>query len=83
MPCPPPVEPDLSRLQLIFDQKRADAEQTYDQLAELSGVSRRTLVYIGTGRSYGELRTWLMLARTWGVPLDELLSPVWDSPTFG
>lgn len=73
----PLVEPDLTQLQQIFNQRRAQAGQTYDQLAEASGVARRTLLYIGTGKSHGELRSWLMLSQTWNIPLDELLGPVW------
>lgn len=52
---------------------------SYDDLADASGLSRRGLLYIGTGRYHGNLSTWLILAKTWDVTLDELLSPVWDT----
>lgn len=59
---------------------------TYDELAEATGLSRRTLLNIGTGTYHGDLRTWLILAKTWEVPLDDLLSNVWpgaDAPSGG
>lgn len=51
---------------------------TYDDLAEASGISRRTLLHISSGKYVGDLRTWVVLARVWQVSLDELLAPVWD-----
>lgn len=51
---------------------------TYDQLAEATGISRRTLVNLGTGTYQGYLRTWLVPSRAWKVSLDELLDAMWD-----
>lgn len=50
---------------------------TYDQLAEASGLSRRTLLNIASGTYVGDLETWLTLSRVWEVSLDELFAPVW------
>lgn len=74
----PLPEPDLTRLRGTFDKARVDAGITYDELAEITGVSRRTLLDIATGRSVGTLRTWVLIARALGTPLDELTAPVWQ-----
>lgn len=52
---------------------------TIDQLAEAAGVHRQTIVHLGGGKYYGDLRTWLKISRALGVGLDELLAPVWES----
>jgi len=52
---------------------------TFDELAELSGVSRQTLINLSQGRHYGDLRTWLKLSAAFGVGLDDLIAPVWES----
>lgn len=74
----PPGEPDLARLQGVLSDHRNRLRMSYDDLAEASGLSRRTLINVGTGQTYGDLRTWLILAKTLDVPLDDLLAPVWD-----
>ena len=43
-----------------------------------SGISRRTLINISTGKYRGDLKTWMILARTWGMSLDGLLASAWD-----
>lgn len=50
---------------------------TFDALAEATGISRRSLLNISGGQSSGDLRTWLILARVWGVSLDELFVSTW------
>ncbi len=49
---------------------------TYDQLAKISGVSRRTLVSIETGSSPGSMETWFRLSAALEVGLDEMFSVV-------
>lgn len=71
-------EPDLSRMRLVFNDFRGRSGLTYDELAEASGISRRTLLHISSGKYVGDLRTWVVLAKVWGVSLDELIAPVWD-----
>lgn len=71
-------EPDLSRLPAIFRERRAVSGLSFDQLAERSGISRRTLINISTGKYRGDLKTWMILARTWGMTLDGLLASAWD-----
>lgn len=53
---------------------------TFDELAAASGLARQTLLNISAGRYYGEVQTWAILARTWGVLLDDLIAPIWDEP---
>lgn len=75
--------PDFEALRLRLSVLRAERGLTYDQLAELSGVSRATLVTIETGAhrsrrpdspsSRGSLETWWRIARALDVPLSELL----------
>lgn len=51
---------------------------TFDELAEASGLARQTLLNLSAGRFYGDLKTWAILAKTWDVPLDDLIAPIWD-----
>ncbi|MFT3861224.1 hypothetical protein [Micropruina sp.] len=39
-------------------------------------MSRQTLLNVSSGKSNGDLRTWLRLSRAFGVGLDELLAEV-------
>lgn len=71
-------EPDLSALRQAFTELRREADMTYDELAEATGLSRRTLLNLGAGHFHGDLRTWLVLTRALGVSMDETLSPVWS-----
>ena len=73
-----PPDPDLTRLREVFNRLRDESGQSYDDLAQASGLSRRTLINIGTGATQGDLRTWLILSRTWGQSMDELLASVWE-----
>ncbi len=65
-------------MRAVFNAFRAESGLTYDQLAEATSVSRRTLLHISSGKYTGDLRTWLILARVWEVSLDDLFAPVWD-----
>lgn len=67
----------MSKLRDVFIDRRAAAGQTYEELAEASGVSRQTLLNISAGRYNGDLRTWLLLSHAWRVGLDDLVAPVW------
>lgn len=78
MTVSPVSEPNLTALQAIFKQRRAVSGMSYDALASRSGLTRGTLINLGTGRYRGDLRTWLLLSRAWEVTLDELMAPVWD-----
>lgn len=71
-------EPDMARLRHTFNAQRERSGMTYDDLAEASGISRRTLLHISSGKYVGDLRTWIILARVWEVSLDDLLGCVWE-----
>ncbi len=71
-------EPDLSQLKVIIGRERMRAGLTIEQLSEASGVSRQTILNLGSGKHHGDLRTWLKLSKALGVGLDELLAPVWS-----
>ena len=73
-------DPDLTQLRVVLTAARRRAGWTYEQLAARSGVSRQTLINVASGRHRGTLKTWLKLARAFGVSLDELLAPVWPRP---
>ena len=71
-------EPKLDRLREIFNAKRIENDQTFDQLVEKTGLARQTLLNLSSGRYRGDLRTWVILAKVWNEPLDTLLAPIWD-----
>lgn len=69
----------MARLARAFKVHKANSGMTYDELAEATGLARQTLLNLAAGRTYGDLRTWLILARVWGVGLDEVTSSTWES----
>ncbi|MDJ0346421.1 helix-turn-helix transcriptional regulator [Streptomyces sp. H10-C2] len=68
-----PPDPDLAALRLELSRLRAARRWTYDELADRSGLGRRTLIELEQGRAIGTLTTWHALAHALGAPLDELL----------
>ena len=73
----PVLPPNMERVREVFVRERATRQQTFESLAEETGLSRQTLLNISSGKYNGDLRTWLILGRAWGLSLDELLAPVW------
>ncbi|SFL67939.1 helix-turn-helix transcriptional regulator [Streptomyces pini] len=69
----PPPAPNLAALRLELARARAERGWTYDQLAEHSGLARRTLIEIEQGRTIGSLKTWHALAHALDIPIDRLL----------
>jgi len=67
-----PPDPNLSALRLVLARLRAERGWSYDQLAERSGLSRRTVIEIEQGRTIGTLATWHALAHAFNVPLAAL-----------
>ncbi|MBK0418154.1 helix-turn-helix transcriptional regulator [Leucobacter sp. CSA1] len=63
---------------MVIGRARVRAGLTIEQLSERSGVSRQTILNLGSGKYHGDLKTWLKLSRALGVGLDELLAPVWE-----
>lgn len=68
-----PPDPDFEALHLGLARLRSAAGLTYDQLAERTGLSRRTLIEIEQGRTSGTLKTWHALAHALGSSFDDLL----------
>jgi len=64
-----PPDPNLGALRLVLTRLRAERGWSYDQLAERSGLSRRTVIEIEQGRTIGTLATWHALAHAFDVPL--------------
>ena len=76
---PPLPDPDLGRLRHSFDKARVHSGLTYDELAARTGLARRTLLDIATGRSVGTLRTWMLVAPALDTSLDDLTADAWDA----
>jgi transcriptional regulator with XRE-family HTH domain len=68
-----PPDPDFDALRLELARRRAEAGLSYDQLAQRSGISRRTLIEIEQGRTIGTLNTWHAVAHALDVSFDQLL----------
>ncbi len=73
-----PPDPNLAALRLKLARLRAERGLTYDQLAELTGLARRTLIEIEQGRTIGTLATWHALAHALKTPVDQLLGTLCD-----
>lgn len=79
MPVSDPLpEPDLRRLRHSFDRARVHSGLTYDELAARTGLARRTLLDVATGRSVGTLKTWMLVAHALDTSLDDLTADAWD-----
>jgi len=66
--------PHIDRLRHLLSTRRSERGLTYDQLALVSGVSRRTIISIENGTSPGSMETWSKLARSLNVGFDELFT---------
>lgn len=52
---------------------RAERGLTYDEVAERSGLARRTVVAMERGTRNGNIRSWFRIAQALGVPLTALV----------
>jgi DNA-binding XRE family transcriptional regulator len=70
------IPPDLNQAALRQELARLRAERgmSYDDLAEHTGLARRTLIEIEQGRIVGTLTTWHKIAHGLGVPLGDLVA---------
>jgi len=76
-------EPNFDALRLRLGAIRQERSLTYEQLAELSNVSRATLIAMETGTprgrqpdkpaTRGSLASWWRVAAALNIPLSELL----------
>ena len=69
----PTREPDFEELRHELGRMRGAREWTYEDLAERSGVSRRTLIAMETGTTNGRLASWFRVAQAFDVELSELV----------
>ncbi|MHB6904000.1 helix-turn-helix transcriptional regulator [Streptomyces sp. DB-54] len=76
-----PPEPNLTALCVQLARLRDERGWTFDELAERSGLSRRTLIDLEHGRTTGSVTTWHALVHTFNVPIDRLLGTLCDGHT--
>lgn len=69
----PTREPNFEALRLELGKLRGARGWTYDELAERSGVTRRTLIAMETGTTNGRLASWFRVAQAFDVELSELV----------
>jgi putative transcriptional regulator len=74
-----PPDPDLEALRMELTRKRAEYGWSYDQLAERTGLARRTLIEIEQGRTIGSLTTWHAIAHALGAPVGDLLASLCEN----
>ncbi len=75
MPSANPIPlPHLDRLRQLLSNRRNELQLTYDDLAALSGVGRRTIVAVESGKSPGSMETWFRLCHALGVGFDEIFT---------
>ncbi|MET9444436.1 helix-turn-helix transcriptional regulator [Streptomyces sp. NPDC006610] len=58
---------------------RGERGWTFDELADRSGLARRTLIDLEHGHATGTLTTWHTLAHTFDVPIERLLGALCGS----
>lgn len=54
-------------------EARTAAHLTQEQLADLVGIDRKTVVRLESATSDARMSVWLLLARSCGVPLADLV----------
>lgn len=74
-------DPDWAQLRFVIARARERQQLTQEELSQRSGVSRQSILDIGSGKSRGSIETWLRLARALNITVDELTAPVWDGGT--
>ncbi len=73
----PTRQPDFEELRFALMRLRKVNGLTLDDLAERSGVGRRTLVQLESGKSHGSIETWFALAETFDITIGEMLAPLY------
>jgi putative transcriptional regulator len=74
-------DPDLIALRVTLARLRNDRGWTFDELAERSGLARRTVIDLEHGRGAGNVTTWHALAHAFDVPIGELLGALCGNHT--
>ena len=62
----------VDRLRQLLSVRRSQLGITYDDLAAMSGVSRRTIVAVETGTSPGSMETWFRLATALEIGFNDI-----------
>lgn len=75
----PDRQPDFEELRFALMRLRKVNGLTLDDLAERSGVSRRTLVQLESGKSNGSIETWFFIAEAFEMHVGDLLSALYGS----
>ncbi|MGW7529815.1 helix-turn-helix transcriptional regulator [Streptomyces sp. NPDC054783] len=73
-----PPDPNFSALRVELARLRGERGWTFDELAERSGLARRTLIDLEHGRTTGSLTTWHALAHAFDVPIERFLTSLCD-----
>ncbi|MCX4911937.1 helix-turn-helix transcriptional regulator [Streptomyces sp. NBC_00878] len=76
-----PPDPDLTALRVVLARLRAERGWTFDELADHSGLARRTLIDLEHGRTTGSVTTWHALAHTFDVPIEHFLGTLCEDHT--
>ncbi|MFE7113992.1 helix-turn-helix transcriptional regulator [Streptomyces sp. NPDC057654] len=74
-------DPDLTALRVTLARLRNDRGWTFDELADRSGLARRTVIDLEHGRAAGNVTTWHALAHAFDVPIEELLGALCGNHT--
>jgi transcriptional regulator with XRE-family HTH domain len=74
-------DPDLTALRVTLARLRNNRGWTFDELADRSGLARRTVIDLEHGRGAGNITTWHALAHALDVPIGELLGALCDDHT--
>ncbi|WP_156724749.1 helix-turn-helix transcriptional regulator [Streptomyces apocyni] len=74
-----PPDPNLNALRVSLARLRGERGWTFDELADRSGLARRTLIDLEHGRTTGSITTWH--AHAFAVPIDHLLGTLCDGHT--
>lgn len=69
----PTRDPNFEALRLTLARLRDERGWSFDELAERSGVSRRTLIEMEHGQSNGRLESWFRIAEAFETPLSDLV----------
>lgn len=73
-----PPDPDLTALRVVLARLRGERGWTFDELADRSGLARRTLIDLEHGRTTGSVTTWHALAHAFDVPIEYFLGTLCD-----
>lgn len=78
----PTRDANLAALRLRLSQERGRRKWSYDVLAELTGLGRRTLIDLETGKSTGTVDSWYKVAQAFGMSAGEFFTLV-ETPLDG